>query len=204
MSLLIGIKQPDYIRYISVESIPAFNQITGTLKTFYKTQERVKALIELGNLNWLGKSPYKKSKGDDDLVNCEAKIRDKKLSPGKHGSCTVKDEKEFVKKLDHNSRDLNCCFLYEDNRWYILVGGHKENIQTIDKSVLKKGALMKGLEVYKYDPKSEHNQLSKVDFYSWDEVKQNVEETGTTYYIFRSGKLLTIITPPPKTQETQV
>lgn len=197
MSLLIGIKQPEYIRYISVEYIPAFNLITSTLKTFYKTQDRVETLIQLGNLNWLGKTPYKKSKGDDDMINCEAKIRDKKLSPGKHGSCIAKDEKDFVKKLERNPRGINCCFLYDDNQWYILVGGHKENIQTIDESVLEKDRLMEGLEVYIYDPKSDYSKLSKEEFYSWDEVKQSAEETGTTYFIFRNGKLLTIIHPNP-------
>lgn len=197
MSLLIGIQQPEYIRYISVEYVPKFSQITSTLKTFYKTPERVKALVELGNLNWLGKSPYKKSKGDSDLINCEAKIRDKKLSPGKHGSCMAKDEKDFVKKLERNTRGLNCCFLYDNGQWYILVGGHKENIRTIDETVLKKDRLMEGLEVYKYDPGSEYHKLSKIEFYSWNEVKENAKETGTTYYIFRNNKLLTIISPNP-------
>ncbi|MDR1716454.1 MAG: hypothetical protein LBS20_11485 [Prevotella sp.] len=201
MSILIGIKQAEYIRYISVEYIPAFSQIVSTLKTFYKTSERVKALIELGNLNWLGKSPCNKCKGDNDMINCEAKIRDKKLSPGKHGSCIAKDEKEFVKKLERNPREINCCFLYEDGQWYILVGGHKESIHTIDETVLKKGRLMEGLEVCKYDPNSEHYKLPKEDFNSWNEVKQKAEETNTTYYIFRGDKLLTIITPTPKAVE---
>ncbi len=201
MNLLIGIKQPDHIRYISVEYVPEFNKLISILRTFYKTRERVEALIELGNLNYLGLSPYKKSRGDSDPVNCEAKIRDKKLSPGKHGSCTAKDEKDFVKKSGHNTS--GCCFLYEDNGWYILVGGHKESIQTIDKSVLEKGRLMEGLEVLKYNSDSEYNRLSTEEFHSWNEVRQSADETGITYYIFRSGKLLAVIAPTPKIPESQ-
>ncbi|NDW08753.1 hypothetical protein [Dysgonomonas sp. 520] len=206
MSLLIGIKQTDNIRYISVsnEYPQKFDRIVATLRNFYKTSEKVQTLISLGNLNWLGPSPHYKSKGDDDVVNCESKIRDKKLSPGKHGSMTVTGEEEFVKKIDKQERgSLKCCFLFENNQWYILVGGHKENICTIDQSVLKKDRLMEGLEVFKYDPNSDYSRLSAEKFHSWNEVKQKADEASTTYYIFRSDKLLTIITPTPKIPEAQ-
>lgn len=198
MSLLIGKKTSSGIRYISVECAMTFSTIVHTLKTFYKTTERVDALINLGNLNYLGKTPFKKCKGEEDLINCEAKIRDKKLSEGKHGTSIVKDEAEFLKKLERNCRGLNCCFLFEEDKWYVLVGGHKQQIESIDESVLDKGKRMEGLEVYTYKPDDSYNKLNSVEFYSWDQVKQSANTNNTTYYIFRGEKFLTIITPEPK------
>ncbi len=201
MSILIGLKTSGNIRYISVSPVynASFNKVIATLRTFYKTQERVKALIDLGNLDWLGISPYKKCKGVDDTINCESLIRDRKLSAGKHGASYADDEKEFVKKLKgENQGNINCCFLYEEGKWYILVGGHKENINTIDKSVLIKSRLMDGLKVYKYNPEDNYQKLSEESFLSWDEVQQSADESQTTYYIFRGEKFLTIIAPKPK------
>jgi hypothetical protein len=204
MSILIGLKTPGNIRYISVSPVykSGFNKVIATLRTFYKTQERVKALIELGNLDWLGISPYKKCKGIDDTVNCESLIRDRKLSPGKHGAQFVPDEKEFVKKLTGTSRgNINCCFLYENSEWFILVGGHKESIRLTDESVLGKSALMDGLKVYRYEPENQYHKLSGESFLSWAEVKQSADEKQTVYYIFRGEKFLTIISPSVKQPE---
>lgn len=198
MSLLIGKKTSSSIRYISVEYAMDFTAVVHTLKNFYKTTGKVEALINLGNLNYLGKTPYKKCKGEEDLINCEAKIRDRKLSSGKHGTSIAKDEADFLKKLERECYGLNCCFLFEDGRWYILVGGHKEQIESIDESVLDKSKRMDGLDVFNYKPDDSYNKLKPVGFYSWDEVQQSAHATNTTYYIFRGERLLTILTPEPK------
>ncbi|NDV80768.1 hypothetical protein [Bacteroides sp. 51] len=198
MSLLIGIKQEDGIRYISVstEYGHKFDKVVSILRNFYKSPEKVKTLIDLGNLHWLGPSPYNKSKGSEDLVNCEAIIRDRKLSPGKHGFCYTDTEENFVKKLDRDCHyGLNCCFLFDENEWHILMGGHKENIRTIDASVLKKGTRMEGLSVYEYCLDQDYNRLSGKDFYTWQEVRLSADESNKPYYIFRGEKLLTIIHP---------
>lgn len=198
MSLLIGLKQEDGIRYISVstEYGHKFDKVVSILRNFYKSPEKVKTLIDLGNLHWLGPSPYNKSKGSEDLVNCEAIIRDRKLSPGKHGFCHTDTEENFVKKLDRDCRyGLNCCFLFDENEWHILMGGHKENVRTIDASVLKKGTRMEGLSVYEYCPDQDYNRLSGKDFYTWQEVRLSADESNKPYYIFRGEKLLTIIHP---------
>jgi len=201
MSLLIGMKnEGGDIRYISVstEYKQKFDNIVATLKNFYKSPEKVKTLIDLGNLHWLGGSPYKKSKGENDVANCEAIIRDRKLSPGKHGTSFVNSDEEFVKRLERNCRyGLNCCFLFEDGQWYILVGGHKENIKTIDSSVLQKSTLMDGLQVYTYDPACSYNKLPEKEFYTWEEVRASSDKENKIYYIFRGEKLLTIIHPKP-------
>ncbi|MBF0578180.1 hypothetical protein [Dysgonomonas sp. GY617] len=195
MSLLIGKKTTSGIRYISVEYAMKFTTVVHTLKTFYKTVEKVDALIDLGNLNYLGKTPYKKCKGEQDLINCESKIRDRKLSPGKHGASTAKDESDFLKKLERECRGLNCCFLFDEGKWYVLVGGHKEQIESIDESVLDKSKRMDGLTVFNYKQDDSYNKLIPVDFYSWNEVLQSANTTHTTYYIFRGERFLSIITP---------
>ncbi len=201
MSLLIGMKNDGGdIRYISVstEYHHKFDKIVATLKNFYKSTGKVQALINLGNLHWLGASPYKKSKGNDDTINCEAIIRDRKLSPGKHGTSYVSTEEDFVKSLERNCRNgLNCCFLFDAGQWYILVGSHKESINTIDSSVLRKSTRMDGLQVYTYDSECNYNKLSEKDFYTWEEVRESADKDKKTYYIFRGEKLLTIIHPKP-------
>ncbi|GAB6119601.1 hypothetical protein [Dysgonomonas termitidis] len=202
MSLLIGMKsESGNIRYISVstEYKHKFDKIVATLRNFYKSPGKVNTLIELGNLHWLGTSPYKKSKGEDDLVNCEAIIRDRKLSPGKHGTQFADSEEDFVKKLERDCRSgLNCCFLFDDGQWYILVGSHKENIKTIDASVLQKSTRMDGLTVYTYEPDCSYQTLSEKEFHTWEEVRASSGRDNKTYYIFRGEKLLTIIHPAVK------
>lgn len=195
MNLLIGKKTTSGIRYISVEYAMKFTTVVHTLKTFYKTVEKADALIDLGNLIYLGKTPYKKCKGEEDLISCESKIRDRKLSPGKHGASIAKDEADFLKKLERECRGLNCCFLFDESKWYVLVGGHKEEIESIEESVLDKSKRMDGLTVFNYKPDDTYNKLNSVDFYSWNEVKQSANTTNTTYYIFRGERFLSIITP---------
>lgn len=203
MSILIGIKDVDNIRYISADYPQQFEKVVHTLKNFYKSPEKVKALIDLGNLDWLGPSPYRKSKGIDDLINCESRIRDKKLSPGKHGWKTVRSNNEFVEQLEHNpGKNLNCCFLYENNNWFILIGNHKENIDSINETILKKSQLMDGLKVYVYEPDNQYNRLTEKSFYSWDEVQRSADDTQTPHYIFRGERFLTTIIPNPK-KETE-
>ena len=199
MSILIGIKDADGIRYISADYPQQFEKVVHTLKNFYKSSEKVKALVDLGNLDYLGSSPHKKSKGSNDLINCESRIRDKKLSAGKHGRKTARDDNEFIKQLERNpGRNLNCCFLYEDNKWFILIGGHKESINAIDEKVLKKSQLMDGLKVYVYEQSNQYNRLAERSFYSWTGVQQAADKEQIPHYIFREEKFLTTITPNPK------
>lgn len=201
MNVLIGIKGSEQIRYITLESAQSFRQIVNILKNFYRTPERVNTLIDLGNLYRLGITPCNKCKGEDDLINCDSKIRDRKLSTGKHGSQRVPDEKEITEKLHGRRENLNCCFLYENDNWFVLVGGHKENIRTVDETVLSKNRLMEGLKVYVFEADDKYNRLPEKTFYSWDNVRQSADETGKTYFIFRGEKFLTIIPPSSQKQD---
>lgn len=207
MSIIIAQKQEKYIRYITVETdyISHFDWVLNTIRNFYKTPEKVSALIDLGNLEWLGPSPYKKNKGDEDIVNCDSKIRDRKLSPGKHGSSTVTSEEQLMEQFsrshytytrsDQRNYRINCCFLFEDGKWYALVGGHKESIVTVDKSFLRKEILMDGLNVYYYKPESDHQKLQPENFFVWSQVQKKADEKNRIYYIFRNNRLISVIYP---------
>lgn len=194
--LFIGIKEEKYIRYISVEYCDSdFEKIVARLRNFYKTSQKVKALIELGNLEWLGPSPYKKYKGDD-YISCQAKIRDKSLSAGKHGSSIADTQEAFARQIENNKFGrFHCCFLFEDEQWYLLVGTYKGHIDTIDESMLKKEQLMAGLEVYKYNPDSNYQKLESVKFRAWSQVQDQSNKDNRTYYIFRNNKLISVINP---------
>lgn len=77
MNLYIGKLQNDgVVRYIAVPYEEQYNDVPRILGTFYSTDARVEALINLGNLVTLQPSPYKKWKGQSDTVNCRAEIRD--------------------------------------------------------------------------------------------------------------------------------
>lgn len=200
MSILIGRKtESGSILYISLsnEYKQTFARITAILKNFYRTPERVEALIELGNLHWLGGSPYKKNKNGDDIVNCESLIRDRKLSPGKHGSQYADTEEKYVTKNDRTGK-IDCCFLFDnDGQWYVLVGAHKERLATADESILEKSTLMYGLKVYKFEPNDPHTKLQEKEFYTWEEVKKAANKANIPHYIFRNERLLTVIKPTP-------
>jgi hypothetical protein len=207
MCILIATKKNGKIRYITLESdsLSQFDRIVNTLRNFYKKPERIEALIELGNLEWLGPSPYKKSKGDDDTVNCLSKIRDRKWSPGKHGSSCAGDEEEFLKAIDRNRRDylVNCGFLFDEGKWYILVGGHKESIEAIDISILKKEKLMERLVVCFYRPTNNHRKLEPQAFRRWSEVQDAADRLGRKYYIYRDEKLISVIHPQKQIENTE-
>lgn len=200
MSILIGRKSKSgSILYISLsnEYKNTFGRITAILKNFYRTPERVEALIDLGNLHWLGGSPYKKNKNGDDVVNCESLIRDRKLSPGKHGTQYADTEEKYVSKNDKSGM-INCCFLFDDdNQWYVLVASHKERLATADESVLEKSTLMYGLKVYRYNEHDPHTRLQEKNFHTWEEVKCAATKDNTPHYIFRNDRLLTVIKPIP-------
>lgn len=77
MNLYIGKLQNDgVVRYIALPYEEQYNAVPRMLGTFYSTDARVEALINLGNLVLLQPSPYKKWKGYGDMINCRAEIRD--------------------------------------------------------------------------------------------------------------------------------
>jgi hypothetical protein len=207
MCILIATKKDGKIRYITLESdsLSQFGRVVNTLRNFYKKPERIDALIELGNLEWLGLSPYKKNKDDDDIVNCLSKIRDRKWSPGKHGVSYADNEEEFLNAIDRNRRDylVNCGFLFDEGKWYILVGGHKESIEAIDISILKKEKLMEGLLVCFYRPTNNHRKLEPQAFRRWSEVQDTADRLGRKYYVYRNEKLISVIHPQNQIENTE-
>ncbi|MBF0648734.1 hypothetical protein IR083_07870 [Dysgonomonas sp. GY75] len=207
MCILIATKKDGKIRYITLESdsLSQFGRVVNTLRNFYKKPERIDALIELGNLEWLGLSPYKKNKDDDDIVNCLSKIRDRKWSPGKHGASYADNEEEFLNAIDRNRRDylVNCGFLFDEGKWYILVGGHKESIEAIDISILKKEKLMEGLLVCFYRPTNNHRKLEPQAFRRWSEVQDTADRLGRKYYVYRNEKLISVIHPQNQIENTE-
>ncbi|MDR2005296.1 MAG: hypothetical protein LBQ74_19920 [Prevotella sp.] len=207
MSILIAIKKNDKIHYITLDSdyYSQFDWVVNTLRNFYKKSERVEALIELGNLEWLGPSPYKKNKDNDDIVNCLSKTRDRKWSPGKHGASYADNEEEFLNVIDRHRKDylVNCGFLFDEGKWYILVGGHKESIEAIDISILKKEKLMEGLVVCFYRPTNNHRKLEPQAFRRWSEVQDAADKLGRKYYVYRNEKLISVIHPQKQIENTE-
>jgi len=207
MCILIATKKNDKIRYITLESdhYNQFDRIVNILRNFYKNPERVEALIELGNLEWLGLSPYKKNKDDEDIINCLSKIRDRKWSPGKHGSSYADNEEELLKAIDRNRQDylVNCGFLFDEGKWYILVGGHKESIEAISISILKKEKLMGGLTACFYEPSNNYRKLEPQSFRRWSEIQDAADKLGRIYYVYRNERLISVIHPQKQIENTE-
>jgi hypothetical protein len=110
MTVKIGKLLPDgRVRHIEVSATDG-TETAFKLKTFYSTGKRLDALLELGNLVYIGSSPGGRFSGINDTLHCHAEIRDNKKSPNKHGSQTAKDKETFLNPKEN-------CFLFENGQW---------------------------------------------------------------------------------------
>lgn len=190
MSLYIGNKQESgIIKYVSVSWSPFYNQVATKLKKFYPTQKRVDDLLELGNLMFVGSTPYGKYNWDEgyDSLHCRAEIRDNKEKKGKHlpryGS-----ETEFLKLEGH-------LFLFKDDKWhYHYPDGLSTDLPQI-LPVISNDSLA-GLEFFYLDEKGEISYIYGRDFKCWNDIVAKSNNDKTPIFVFRNGRLITTINHP--------
>lgn len=190
MNLYIGKQQQSGdIAYISVSWAPFYNDVPRILKTFYSKIERVDALIALGNMWYIGPSPYGKYDYglNIDSIHCRAEIRDEKKSKGsrlpRYGS-----EAEFLKLEGH-------LFLFKEGKWhYHYAEGFSASLpQTLPVISTKP---LEGLEFYYLDEKGEISYLYGKDYKSWDNIAAQSESKKSPIFVFRNNKLIKTINHP--------
>lgn len=192
MNLYIGKIQNDgVVKYIALPYREQYQEVPRILKTFYPTDSRVDALLDLGNLVNLQPSPYNKWKGGVDKVHCRAEIRDDGEKKGKHLP-------QFADTLEDYTRLDAFLFLFQEGHWLFKTQYGFEDLTTATIAFPVKQDAFKGIELYELSEKGEMSSLSSSRFSGWKDMQDQAVTGHKTYYAFRGDKLITTINHPLK------
>lgn len=187
MNLYIGKLQNDgVVRYIALPYEEQYNDVPRILGTFYSTDARVEALINLGNLVTLQPSPYKKWKGHNDKVNCRAEIRDDGEKKGKHLP-------QFADNLEEYTRMDAWLFLYMEGGWHVKTSSGFEHLSAVQITFSNQEDVFKGINLYELSEKGSLNSVHTTRSESWKDIQTKAATENKTYYAFRGDKLITIV-----------
>jgi hypothetical protein len=166
MKVKIGKLLPDgRIRYIEV-SVVERKKIAAKLKTFYSIDKRLDALLDLGNLVYIGSSPNGRFSGINDPLHCCSEIRDNKKSPNKHAAQIVRNREAFFNPKEN-------CFLFENGTW--TVQAQKENS-------------LSHLTAYVINDKGFSRKW--ISDTTWNQLTQEAKKENESYYFFNSQNKL--------------
>lgn len=192
----IGKLLPDgRVKHITLSYDGYFSHAGHILKTFYRTEKRVDALLELGDLQSIMPSPYGRFSGDirADRIHCRAYIRDFNLPVKERKAQTEKSEEEFLR--------CGLSYLYKDGCWYFSDDGRKPmNISDISFSCYEEeytpySNLPDNIKIYSVSPEGNMYPV-KNDKCFWEEVQGLADECRTTLYVFScKNKLIKTIHP---------
>lgn len=191
----IGKKLPDgKVKYIEVHYDGYFSWTGRILRTFYRTEKRVDALLELGNLSSIGSTPYGKNlmpPKELDHIHCRAYIRDFGHTDNEFLPQTASNKEQFFD-------DAGIAYLYEDGKWYQSCEGHIQDISSCH------------LTHYE-EPDSIYPNIGQCDIYSvyadstlhrlsqpprfWKQLEELATEEQKTFYVFRKNRLIKIVAP---------
>jgi hypothetical protein len=172
-------------RHIEVFHEGESNSTAFVLKNFYSSDKRVNALLELGNLNNLGASPYGRWPGRGDKAHCYATIRDDGANKKKNEALESENRDAFSKLAD-------LCYLYENGKWTIFAGKYSGNIEYPGILRLAWRQPFANLEIYEFQ---KENELSKVHtpFSDWKELVTYAGTENKKLYVFRNNRLVSTI-----------
>lgn len=190
MNLYIGKLQNDgVVRYIALPYEEQYNNVPRMLGTFYGTDARVEALINLGNLVTLQPSPYKKWKGHGDTVNCRAEIRDDGEKKGKHLPQFADNPEEYAR--------LNAwLFLYMEGRWHFKTQNGFEPLSSVQVTFSSQKDAFKNISLYELSENGSLNCVHTIHSESWKDMQTKAVTEKKTYYAFRNDRLVTTINHP--------
>jgi hypothetical protein len=192
MNLYIGKIQNDgVVKYIALPYREQYQDVSRILKTFYPTDARVDALLNLGNLVNLQPSPYNKWKGGVDKVHCRAEIRDDGEKKGKHLP-------QFADTLEDYARLNAFLFLFQNGRWHFRTPKGFEDLATAAVIFQNPQDDFIGINFYELSEKGEMNPVATSRFFGWKDIQVKAVTDNKTYYAFRGDKLITTINHPLK------
>lgn len=188
MSTYIGILQQDgVIRYV-MTSEQDNRRLPAILKTFYPNETRTTALIELGNLYFVGPTPYGKSEHFWDKMHCRAHIRDDREKKGKHQS-------RYAGSIKAYSELEGFKFLFKEDKWWFAEGEEfTSELPTCMED--KKQSSMVGLEISSISKDGGISHFREHEADSWKELEAKALKNEETYFIFRNNKLVATINHP--------
>lgn len=191
-NLYIGKNQNDgVVKYIGLPYQEQYQDVPRILKTFYPTDARVDALLNLGNLVNLRPSPYHKWKGGMDKVNCRAEIRDDGEKKGKHLP-------QFANTLEDYTRLDAFLFLFQEGHWHFKTQNGFEDLATVAVIFQNTQDSIEGISLYELSEKGEIHPVGVTRFSGWKDLKAQAVIGNKTYYAFRGEKLITTINHPLK------
>lgn len=184
----IGMSLPEGIRYITVFEKGDFENCGRILRTFYRTEDRVRKLLALGNLLHLGGS----------LSSNENKTSCWPLNNGNpiHEAKEISGKEKFFLLGDWT-------YLYENGRWFLGYEGKIYEISNPEFSVFvpdkdhTPSPLDKGLSfaVIGETGKLEFTPEIVNGWDTWKSLPKRVSEKGKTVYVFRKTQLIKVIKP---------
>lgn len=179
---------PEGIRYITVFEKGDFENCGRILRTFYRTEDRVRKLLALGNLLHLGGS----------LSSNENKTSCWPLNNGNpiHEAKEISGKEKFFLLGDWT-------YLYENGRWFLGYEGKIYEISNPEFSVFvpdkdhTPSPLDKGLSfaVIGETGKLEFTPEIVNGWDTWKSLPKRVSEKGKTVYVFRKTQLIKVIKP---------
>ncbi|WP_195594697.1 hypothetical protein [Bacteroides fragilis] len=189
-NLYIGKIQNDgVVKYIAIPYKEQYQDIPRILKTFYSTDARTDALLNLGNLVTLQPSPYKRWSGYNDKVNCRAEIRDDGEKKGKHLP-------QFADTLDDYARLNAFLFLFQDGHWHFNTQNGFEDLATAIITFSDNQDVFKGINLFELSENGEMDYIGTSQFTDWKNVYNKAISENKTYYVFRGDKLITTVNHP--------
>lgn len=189
MSIQIGkLLANGTVRHIKVTNEELSERFLRVLKRFYPNEERVDALIALGDILRLGPSPYGKWIDCRDDIHCFGAIRD-----GRRDNTHLPRTADSVEVFRSFADD---CFLFAEGKWYFL-------------------AMEEQIPLEEYDFKPSKNTICNLIIFrnrqaslcpvprmnSWQEIEEYAEREGEILYIFRGRRLVRIIKPSTFNEE---
>jgi len=195
MEILIGMVSPDgQVKYIRCEDRGTIFDVVPVLTRFYKSESRVSALVELGNLHALGPSPYGDYvMGGNDAIHCAALIRDLRHNADEEAARTIADKDIF----------LGATFpalLFEGGQWFLVHDGRFVRVNGVyDIPVAKREMNTFRLHIIRTSRHIGRMQKDEMafDFRHWEDMVRQAETDDETYYVFSHKKLIATINPKP-------
>lgn len=187
---LIGKKLPDgKVKYIEVHYDGYFSWTGRILRTFYRTEKRIDALLELGNLSSLGSTPYGKNlmpPKDLDQVHCRAYIRDFGYPDKEYLPQTALNKEQFFD-------NAGIAYLYEDGKWYQACQGQIQDISSCLLTHYEEPASnypnIGQCEIYSVETDSALKRLKHPPLF-WEQFEELAAKEQKTFYVFRKNRLI--------------
>ena len=189
MEIIIGkVLNNGEVKYINVSKGYEFDITAPLLQNFFSKEERLDAMLALGNLERLGATPHGMYYNNY-MIHCCAEMRDNgSRNKVKHSAKTVGGMEEFYKVCKTG-------YFWMDSKWYVIANNSVTALNQADSSVMQKPIDISKFKLYKYADDDRLEQIYGHDFPSWAHLEAVARESDKIFYVFKGDKLIAIINP---------